>query len=145
MIDIHAHYLPAVDDGAKDVRESIRMLTEAFKQGVTVCAGTPHVLVHKEGDVDTFLEKRKASEEELNAFLSGTEGAIPRLIYGAEVFLDNDISKYKDIKKLCISGTDLLLVELSTVKSDSRYSEWLYSLNLIGIVPVIADFERYGV
>ena len=35
MIDIHAHVLPAIDDGSSDIKESILMCTEAYKQGVS--------------------------------------------------------------------------------------------------------------
>lgn len=34
MIDIHAHILPGLDDGAADLEESIRMLRLAEEQGV---------------------------------------------------------------------------------------------------------------
>ena len=141
MIDLHSHYLPGIDDGAKDTKDSLRMLAEAFKQGVKLCAGTPHAVVHSNEDIDVFLKSRHESIERL---LSGPiSEPIPKLIYGAEVFLDNDVSQYSDIKKLCIGDTDLLLVELSTRKYNPNYSEWLYSLNLIGIVPILAHIERY--
>ena len=42
MIDFHNHILPAVDDGAKTVAESIQMLLCAKEQGVTDVVNTVH-------------------------------------------------------------------------------------------------------
>ena len=33
MVDMHTHILPGIDDGAKDVQNSLCMLNEAKKQG----------------------------------------------------------------------------------------------------------------
>jgi len=141
MIDLHSHFLPGIDDGAKDRKDSLRMLAEAFRQGVMLCAGTPHAIVHTNEEINVFLYKRQQS---IDVLLNGPmPETIPNLIYGAEIFLDNDISQYPDIKKLCIGNSNLLLVELSTQKYNPEYAEWLYSLSLVGIVPIIAHIERY--
>lgn len=141
MIDLHSHFLPGIDDGAKDRKDSLRMLAEAFRQGVMLCAGTPHAIVHTNEEINVFLHKRQQS---IDVLLNGPmPETVPNLIYGAEIFLDNDISQYPDIKKLCIGNSNLLLVELSTQKYNPEYAEWLYSLSLVGIVPIIAHIERY--
>ncbi|MBR5322687.1 MAG: hypothetical protein IKU48_03995 [Clostridia bacterium] len=144
MIDLHTHFLPEMDDGAKNVDESILMLREAYKQGVSVCAGTSHIVLHSESNIEAFLKKRDNAIVSLRKKLVGSENLVPKLIYGAEVFLDNDISKYNGVEKLCLTGTNLLLVEFPTREYNPEYAEWLYSLTLKGIVPVIAHFERYS-
>ena len=42
MIDIHMHLLYGVDDGAKNLEESIEMLKDAKQQGIEKCILTPH-------------------------------------------------------------------------------------------------------
>lgn len=42
MRDVHSHILPAVDDGAKDMDESLAMLDAAVDAGVTEMVCTPH-------------------------------------------------------------------------------------------------------
>jgi len=42
MIDIHAHILPAMDDGAADLEESLAMCQVAVEDGIEVIAATPH-------------------------------------------------------------------------------------------------------
>lgn len=41
-VDIHAHILPGVDDGASDWEETGEMLCKAHKQGITHIIATPH-------------------------------------------------------------------------------------------------------
>ena len=42
MIDIHSHILYGVDDGAKTINDSIKLIDEMVKQGVTKFILTPH-------------------------------------------------------------------------------------------------------
>ena len=42
IIDIHAHILPGVDDGARDMGEALEMIRMAAAQGVTGIIATPH-------------------------------------------------------------------------------------------------------
>ena len=42
MIDIHSHILPGVDDGASSMKESLRMLSMARRQGITDAFATSH-------------------------------------------------------------------------------------------------------
>lgn len=144
MIDVHSHFLPQIDDGPRQVNESIAMLGDSYQQGVTVCAGTSHLVLHREGSIELFLEQRDNAIVSLEKALEDIGTVVPKLLYGAEVLLDNDISKFDGLKRLCISGTNLLLVELPTKKYNQNYAEWLYLLNLKGIVPIIAHIERYS-
>ena len=42
MRDVHCHILPNVDDGAKDLNESLSMLEAAKRAGITSIVCTPH-------------------------------------------------------------------------------------------------------
>ena len=42
MVEIHYHLLPAVDDGAKSIEESIEMVNRSLAEGVTHLVCTPH-------------------------------------------------------------------------------------------------------
>ena len=41
-IDIHCHILPEVDDGARNLEESLTMLRQEVKQGAAAVILTPH-------------------------------------------------------------------------------------------------------
>ena len=43
MIDVHCHYLPAVDDGAQDLQSALRLIRLARADGVRKLVLTPHV------------------------------------------------------------------------------------------------------
>ncbi len=143
MIDFHSHCLPGIDDGSKSVDESKLMLKDSFSQGVTLCTATPHVKVHSRNDIDIFLDKRCDSFNKLLSSLENDKERIPRISLGAELFLDNDVSEFENLNKLCIQNTNLLLCELSVKHYDERYAEWLYSAKVKGMRPILAHIERY--
>ena len=146
MIDLHSHFLPGIDDGAKNAAESTAMLVDSYKQGVKVCAGTPHLFIHSPQAVEEFLKKRQSSVDILRDYLNKEqkEQSVPKLIFGAEVFLESDISQFDFVEELCITGTKLILLELSYNVYEPRYAEWFYNLGIKGITPVLAHIERYS-
>lgn len=142
MIDMHCHILPGLDDGAKDTNESIAMLKESYNQGVKYCVSTSHCKLRSANALEDFLLKRQNS---YNMLVEATKDIkIPQIILGAEVYLDNDISKYPNVEKLCIEGTKYMLVEFGANVGEDVYSEWLYNLIMKGITPIIAHIDRYG-
>lgn len=44
MIDLHAHILPGLDDGAKTLEESVQMCWMSYRDGVRTIVATPHTL-----------------------------------------------------------------------------------------------------
>jgi protein-tyrosine phosphatase len=66
MIDLHNHLLPGLDDGAKDLEESVKMCWISYKDGVRTIVATPHTLngVYR-NDRDNILLK----VNELNSVL----------------------------------------------------------------------------
>ena len=42
MIDIHSHILPGIDDGSRDIAESVEIVRQLVDQGVTDVIATPH-------------------------------------------------------------------------------------------------------
>ena len=143
LIDLHSHYLPGIDDGAKNTDESIKMLSDSFRQGVRLSVATPHCTIHRSEDIERFLKIREQSIEQLNFEKEKKNVRLPGQLYGAEIYLDNNINTYSDIEKLCIGETNLLLVEFPLEKYNHACADWLHALNLKGIRPVVAHIERY--
>lgn len=42
FVDIHSHILPGIDDGAKDLHESIELIKKMKELGFSKIIGTPH-------------------------------------------------------------------------------------------------------
>lgn len=140
MIDWHSHILPDIDDGSKNVEESKLLLDSLKRQGVDTVIATPHFYADNES-VDAFLEKRKKAYEKLSSDLPKKS---PEILLGAEVRYYPGISRMKDLEKLSIGKTDLLLLEMSmSVWSEYTVRE-LRELSGMGIVRIIlAHVERY--
>ena len=137
ILDFHSHILPAVDDGSRSVEESRTMLGMMRRQGTEVLCATPHFHALYE-PVHPFLEKRQAAAEKLASLPD-----IPEIRLGAEVAYSAGISEMKNLEKLCIQGTDFLLVEMpQRAWSDYELDE-LGSLSLERHVSVVlAHAER---
>ena len=43
MVDLHCHILPALDDGALDLRDSVGMARQAAADGIEPICATPHI------------------------------------------------------------------------------------------------------
>jgi protein-tyrosine phosphatase len=43
MIDLHCHILPGLDDGARDLPDSVAMARQAQEDGIAIVCATPHI------------------------------------------------------------------------------------------------------
>lgn len=141
FIDSHTHILPGMDDGAQNVEESEQMILSLSKQGIEEIFLTPHYYSHQES-VDKFLQRREESFQALKSILD-RYGMKYRL--GAEVYAIPAILNYANLDDLCIEGTDLLLLEMSSPKSEPEQE-----LNIIAeiysrypIKIILAHIDRY--
>jgi protein-tyrosine phosphatase len=73
MIDLHAHILPRLDDGAESLEESIEMCRISYKDGVRTIVATPHILpgVYK-NNRSTILTKTQQLNEAIKKFGVGS-------------------------------------------------------------------------
>ena len=147
MTDLHTHILPGMDDGARDVSESISMLRMLYAQGVDTVALTPHFYRHKETP-EHFLKRRRkamaALKDALGKLPEEEQRHIPQLLIGAEVALAPNMVEWEELPQLCIGQTRNLLLELPFTPWNGQMMNDIY--NLIGhggITPVIAHLERY--
>lgn len=102
MTDLHCHILPNIDDGAKDVSISLRLLEKEYADGVRNIAFTSHF--NSEWTTpDAFLQKRAAAYETLTAALpTGPEAMQFRFKLGCEVYFSPKLCEL-DAKALCIA------------------------------------------
>ncbi len=143
MIDIHTHILPCIDDGSKDVEESIKMLGILSAQGVDTVVATPHFYVELT-EAKTFLKERNAAAEVLEQNLNLADFERPRIALGAEVQFYNELHMLDELEKLCITGTNYILIEMPFIEWTQRTYQVLEQLwTNRGVVPVVAHLERY--
>lgn len=144
MIDFHSHILPGIDDGAENPEISVEMLKQAADAGIDTIIATPHFNT-EDTTVDGFLKKRANSARLLEQALKKAEFDVPEILLAAEVYLLPETAEADGIEKLCIQGTNCMLVEMPV----GRWTEWvfneIYKLRQLDIVPVMAHLERYAV
>ncbi len=138
MIDIHNHSLYQVDDGAKSYDETIAMLKEARRQGVTDIIMTPHFRhgmfpYEKRRIEENFIEARDAAD-----FIG------VNLYLGCEYHVDLDLVDHLlDGRIHSLGDTDFVLCEFSHVSLPGKIRQSMQDVIRAGYVPVIAHVERY--
>ncbi len=139
MIDFHSHVLPGIDDGAKDVEESVKILDMMAEAGVKVLYCTPHFYPHKQS-LEQFLQKRQEAYEKLLPYIKPEH---PELKMGAEVLLSSRLQR-DELLKLRLEGTDFVLVEMPYVHFSQSLYDSLYDIaDTEGIKVLVAHIERY--
>lgn len=80
MIDLHCHILPGLDDGSRDLDDSVAMARQAESDGIEAVCATPHI----RHDHDVRIEEVVGRVEAVNTRL-GEEGIAVEILTGSEV------------------------------------------------------------
>ena len=96
FVDIHSHVLPGIDDGAKNVEESIELINNMKEMGFSKIIGTPHTYMGLYNNTNTTIKNSYNSI--VNHFDNNTI-----IEYASEYFLDDSIIE-KSEKKTLISS-----------------------------------------
>ena len=139
LIDFHAHLLPAIDDGSQSVAESLDMLDVLRSQNVHSVVATPHFYANKISLAD-FLHQRDEAYELLR---SQRPQLAPKVLLGAEVTYFRGIGKAEGLEKLCIAGTNALLLEMPFAQWGKNELNAPHRILNRGLIPIISHVERY--
>ncbi|MDR1521494.1 MAG: tyrosine protein phosphatase [Streptococcaceae bacterium] len=140
MIDLHCHILHSVDDGAKSLKESIKMAKKAVKSGITHILCTPHHNHRFDNPKDKVIKLVKNLQQELD------KCKVPlRLLEGQEVkihrFLMNEIENNKIL--FADVTNKYLILEFPTTEAPAYIETLLIEMIEKKIIPVIVHPERY--
>ena len=144
MIDVHTHILPGIDDGSRDLYESLEMAQIAAESGTQVMVATPHCNLPRNFRTNFF-------DEEYRSLFDRTEQAIRkegiplRLLPGMEVYITEDLPQLLvDGKIMPLNGSRYVLMEFA-MDGDPDFARYILPrIRRTGAVPVIAHVERYG-
>ncbi len=139
-VDFHSHILPQADHGSENIEMSLSQLSFAACAGVDTIIATPHYYM-EDNSVDEFLDRREKAYEQLS---KKNESGI-RIIKAAEVQIVGDILHLPDLQKLCIEGTNAILLEFPP----EPWPYWIYDTVVQikeerGLVPICAHIDRYS-
>lgn len=140
LADLHAHYVPGVDDGAPTVEDALVYLGRGLEDGVVRVAATPHLPAshadspYRRRAEDAFLRLREAVEKKLPAL---------ELRLAWEVRLDGTPVDVED-EGLWLGPGGHVLVEYDHLSLPADPLAPLRPLLEAGLTPVLAHPERYG-
>ena len=142
MIDVHSHILPSVDDGAKDIAETFKILEEACDAGFSDIFATSHYI---EGEYEFNKTDREFIIEALMQKIA-EEGLDIKLHIGAEGYISNDLPKLIEAGEVPTMGNSkYVLFELPLRAKVMYTSEVINKLINMKLIPIIAHPERYEV
>lgn len=140
MIDFHTHILPGIDDGSRDVEESLAMLREEARQGVQGVILTPHFYAGEQS-IERFLRRRQRAWQQLLPYL---DASLPPVCLGAEVQYFEGICQVEGLSSLSLNGSALLMVEMPFSKWTQRTVSDILELNSRqNMKVVLAHIDRY--
>ncbi|MFQ6133223.1 MAG: tyrosine-protein phosphatase [Armatimonadota bacterium] len=142
MIDLHAHILPGLDDGAQTLEESVAMAELAVADGITAMVAAPHVYP---GMYDATPEQIRAALDELQQLVEAAQLPL-RLLPGAEVMVDERLPqrwRQREVMSLADRG-EYLLVEFPATAVPMCAEQVLFELQTLGVRPIIAHPEKNG-
>jgi protein-tyrosine phosphatase len=139
-VDLHAHVLPALDDGAPDPATGLAMLRGLAQVGYEVVTATPH---QRTPVYLPSADAIRAAHADMTARLAAA-GVPLRLALGAENFWDEVL--FQRWRERCIPSYDdgrAFLFEIPPEELPVRLDETLFQIRVEGRLPVMAHPERY--
>jgi len=146
--DIHTHIIPAIDDGATSIQETIEMLRIAYQAGTRGMVATPHMFLdgYEKNDIllvndrfaDTIAALKEYSEQPEYAFIRDMRLSLGSENYASIEFIDA-------LARGCvvpINGGRYLLVEFSPFLPLAKIEMILQRVLQSGYFPVVAHTER---
>lgn len=140
-VDIHSHIIPGIDDGAKNLEESVALLQKMNDLGITQFVFTPHIM---EGVWENSSAKIKEHFTLLQDHLATTELKHLTIRYGAEYMLDNNFSDLLSKKDILPIKDTFILVEMSYLNPPLNIYEQLFNIQIADYKPILAHPERYS-
>jgi protein-tyrosine phosphatase len=142
-VDLHSHYLPALDDGATSLEMSLQMLRAVAALGFTDLYATPH---QRAGMFMPERARIDAAFAEVTAKV-GAGGAVTgalKLGLAAENFWDlvfHDRLRGQAVPTF--DTTPAFLFEVNTQMMPAEMENQLFQIRTSGYMPVMAHPERY--
>lgn len=140
MIDIHSHIIFEVDDGAKSLEQSIKILEEAKKVGFEKIIVTPHYIEgYYEKDKKEIENRIGTIKEELEKVNCSLE-----ILQGNEIYITDQINELLEKEKAStLNNKQYVLFELPLNAETMNLTEVVYQILEKGRIPILAHPERY--
>lgn len=140
FVDIHNHILPGIDDGAKTVENSISLIKEFSKFGVTKFIATPHIMNNYYPNTPETIN---GSFQLLKDELLKRDLRYVSLEVSAEHMIDDNFESILEEGKVMPIRKAYLLVEMSYLQASINFDEAVEKVAKNRYFPILAHPERY--
>ena len=137
--DVHSHFIPGIDDGAKTIEDTLLLLKGMQEMGYKKIITTPHVMSdYYRNTTEIILRgidevKEAALKEDIKLDISAS----------AEYYLDSDFTNLVKNKDLLTFSNNYVLFEVSYLNPPDNIDSMIFMLQSEGYKPIIAHPERY--
>ena len=136
--DMHAHFLPGIDDGAPDLSTSLDLIRGLQQMGYQRLIATPHIMAgfypNTPQTILSALNETKRAAEQLGLPIT--------LEAAAEYFMDESMEELIEQDTILSFGQPkCVLVEMSFVSQAPMWESIFFLLQTKGFQPVLAHPE----
>ena len=137
--DIHSHFIPGIDDGARTIEDSLTLVRAMIAMGYKTIITTPHVMIDYYPNTTQTIQnglltlQNAMKENDLNISIKAA----------AEYYIDEHFIKLLDSEPLLTIYQNEVLVEFSMMYEPPMLFDVIFKMQAAGYRPVIAHPERY--
>ena len=126
--DMHAHFLPGIDDGAPDMETALRLIRGLYSLGYSRLVATPHIMAgyypNTAAGIQSVFKQTQIAVQEADIPIS--------LHVGAEYFIDDSFLALIEREELLSFGVKrCVLVEMSFVAPAPQWEEAIFALDYV--------------
>lgn len=140
-VDLHCHYLPAIDDGVKSFEEGVELCRALYRIGYDTVVATPHIR-------SAMFENRKDGLEQVYASFAAQVVDLPDMPktgLSAEHFCDDVFwGLFEKGETLPYPGGHAALIEFPPSAIPRYVEQRFFEMQRKRIRPMIAHPERYS-
>jgi len=141
FVDIHNHILPGIDDGAKNVQESIDLIHGFKELGITNLVATPHIMSNL---YPNTKETIATSMDLLTNEMLANDLKDISIEAAAEHMIDDNFEDLLLSGEIMPMRKNYLLVEMSYLQASINFDDAIQNIMKKGFFPILAHPERYG-
>lgn len=139
-VDMHSHFIPGIDDGAKTLRDSMEMIKEFQALGYRKVITTPHIMSdHYRNTPEIIQEGEAVVKAEITR-----QGINIEFQAAAEYFLDESFMEQIQSGTLLTFGKKHVLFEMSFFNESPSLKDAIFKMQMQGYKPILAHPERYS-
>lgn len=138
-VDMHSHLIPGVDDGAKNMEDSLAIISEMRALGISHIITTPHIMSDLYPNTKEDLESRVLDLQQA-LILHKIDVTVQ---VSAEYYLDEHFLDLIRKKELMPFGDNYVLFEMGFVEKSPLLQKAIFELQSADYKPILAHPERY--